>query len=154
MMGPHEARSSSRVGSSSRSLTLLTILKAFLGGPQDFRDPQGAHPDRKKSDPVVEVCDAVGKPLFAALAVDPDRQTNRPMRMTGMVSKKEPLPEGCQQNETEEQNGEHLGGPSFTARSARTGVSSMIPMTLKVPPIQDPQALIKRAAPPRPLRVI
>jgi hypothetical protein len=81
-------------------------------------------------------------------------QTSSPIRMMGIVLKKEPFPRDPRRIKAMRRIANISAGPNFIAIFARKGASSMRPITLNVPPIQEPQALINRAAPPRPLRVI
>jgi len=76
------------------------------------------------------------------------------MKTIGMVLKKEFLPKDPRRIKATKKTANISGGPNFIAKFAKRGARSMRPIILKVPPIQDPHAEIKRAAPPRPLRVI
>jgi hypothetical protein len=77
-----------------------------------------------------------------------------PIKTMGMVLKKEPLPKDPSRIKAVKKTANISGGPNFIAKFAKRGAKSMRPIILRVPPTQDPHAEIKRAAPPRPFRVI
>jgi hypothetical protein len=77
-----------------------------------------------------------------------------PMKTMGMVLKKELLPNDPSRMKAIKKTANISGGPNSIAKLARTGARSIRPAILRVPPTQDPHPDIKRAAPPRPFRVI
>ena len=90
-------------------------------------------------------------PVMASIPMVP---ISRPRKTTGMVLRKDPLPSDPSRIRAISRTANISGGPNFMAKSARKGASSMRPRMLRVPAIQDPQALMNRAAPPRPFRAI
>jgi hypothetical protein len=79
---------------------------------------------------------------------------SRPKKTMGMVSKNDPFPKEPRRTKAIKRTANISGGPNFIAKLANVGAISMRPATLNVPPIQDPHALIKRAAPARPFLAI
>jgi len=71
-----------------------------------------------------------------------------------MLFRNEPVPRDPRRIKATRRRANISAGPNFMARLASVGASSITPRTLSVPPTQDPQAAMKRAAPALPFLVI
>ena len=71
-----------------------------------------------------------------------------------MVLKKEPLPSDPRRMKASTRTAKISGGPKRVAKLASRGARIIRPRMLRFPPINDPQAEMKRAAPPRPFWVM
>jgi hypothetical protein len=77
-----------------------------------------------------------------------------PRMIIGMVLKKDPWPKDPSRIKARSRTAKISGGPKRVAKSANRGARIIKPTMLRFPPMKDPQAEMKRAAPPRPFWVI